>query len=234
LSDDPLQDLERYLAEAKVLCAYPETRGGWQRKCRVVLEGGVMVLQKPTDGTNAPHTGVDPQVAVRREVAAFVVAQALGWAHLVAPTVLRRMQPAAGGAECEVSLQVFWPEPLDALVDLGRCDPFDVWRAAAFDVAIINSDRGGNNWLGLGPDMAGATHLKLVDHGHAFTPGPVNSSFVAHVAGEPVPATIRDEITVGLNQWPDKRLLPLIGVVHETVRTRLRQVATGARLDAVT
>jgi hypothetical protein len=71
-----------------VTCGYLEPRGGWQPKYRVVLDGGVLALQTPVASSNAPGAGAD---AVRREIAAWVIARKLGWSKLVAPTVLRDM-----------------------------------------------------------------------------------------------------------------------------------------------
>jgi len=118
--------------------------------------------------------------------------------------------------------------------DLAAFDRFDVWRAAALDVAIQNTDRGNNNWMGMGPDLGGSLHLKLIDHAHAFGAGPVNSSFVTFVEGEAAPVTVRDEITVGLNGWAGARVDELVGDgAAGAVRARLAAVAAGARLADV-
>ena len=225
--------LHRYLRLAEVFCAYPEPRGGWQKKSRLVLEGGVQVLQKPSSGTNAPLATTAPDKGVKREVAASFLASILGWSNLVAPTVRRTMAPAAGGAECEVSLQIIWPEPLRFIPEPSGFELFDVWRAAVFDAVIKNTDRNRNNWLGMGPDMSGKTHLKLIDHGHCFGGGPVNSSFVTYVGGAGAPATIRDEVTIGLNRWPGAQMYDLLQGEHETIRARLTRVVAGDRIDAL-
>jgi hypothetical protein len=224
-----LDHLETYLRDAQVACGYLEPRGGWQPKYRVGLDGAVHALQKPVGGSNAPGEAV---VAVRREIAAWLIARELGWARLVAPTVLRTMSPPGGGAESEASLQVIWPEPLTGTAELAAFDHFDVWRAAVFDVAGQNTDRNQNNWMGMGPDIHGALHLKLVDHAHAFEAWPVNSPLVAFVGAGSAPATVRDEITVGLNRWPDE-LIGLVGDAAEAVRERLSAVVTGSRLADV-
>ena len=218
--------LETYLCEAQVTCGYLETRGGWQPKYRVVLDGAVHALQKPVGSSNAPG---EARTAVRREIAAWLIARKLGWARLVAPTVLRTMSPPAGGPESESSLQVIWPEPLTGTADLASFEHFDVWRAAVLDVAIQNTDRNQNNWMGMGPDINGTLHLKLVDHAHAFEAGPVNSPFVGFVGGGSAPATVRDEVTVGLNRWPGE-LHELVGDAAEAVRDRLYAVVAGSRL----
>jgi hypothetical protein len=224
--------LHRYLMVAEVFCAYPEPRGGWQNKSRIILEGGVQVLQKPSSGTNAPGAAA-PDEGVKREVAASLIASILGWSHLIAPTVRRTMAPAAGGPECEVSLQLIWPEPLTFTPDPSGFELFDVWRAAVFDAVVRNADRNRNNWLGMGPDMSGKTHLKLIDHGHCFGGGPLNSSFVTYVGGAGAPATIRDEIRIGLNGWLDAQMYDLLQDEHETIRARLRRVAAGEPIDAL-
>ena len=147
---------------------------------------------------------------------------------LVAPTVIRLMHPATGGEQCLVSLQVLWPEPITPVPGLDLFDEFDVWRAAVFDAVIGNTDRSQNNWLGIGPDMTGQLHLKLYDHGHAFTDAAPSSTFVSWADDRSAPATVRDEITIGLNTWPADPLLSLLGNTAVDVQRRLASIAGGA------
>jgi hypothetical protein len=226
--EDYLDNLDRYLDGAVPACAYAEPVGGWGGKHRIVLDGGVIVLSKPVSGTNAGATGA------RREVAAAKICRSLGWGTMIAHTILRTMPSPAGGAAVETSLQVMWPGPITSAPALGSFEMFDVARAAAFDVAVQNQDRNNQNWLGMGPDMNGKLHLKLLDNSLAFDAGPTNSPFVAFLNGDAVPTTVRDEITQRLVIWPRKHLCDLIGdVATDAVHTRLVRVAAGDRLDAI-
>lgn len=223
--------LSDYLRASDSIAAHPEVQGGWKGKLRVLLEGGPLVLQKPAEGSNAP--GASPDEVINREAAAWVVANALGWAHLVAATVVRDpVAPVPGQPRSKVSIQILWPEPTEPIAALDQFDELDLHRAAVFDWAIVNTDRRQNNWLATGPDLGGQKHLHLYDHGNAFMYGhPVASSFVEHIGTQQIPATVCDEITVGLGAWPMEELSRLLGAQGASLaRDRFSSVCTNRRL----
>jgi hypothetical protein len=165
VGDAHLDALEHFLTTAPVLHALTHTMGGGGHPSFVgILEGGVGVLLKPEDAptANAP-------VMIRREVAAWRLARALGWQEMVAATVLREVVSLGSGALVRASAQVLWPNN-----DVGVEDFLeeDFWRAAVFDALIRASDRHGSNWLAVPAEPGEAPRrLKLIDHGHAFDLG---------------------------------------------------------------
>ena len=179
--DRHLDELESFLRNARVLdFATPALAGAHGAKVRLLLEGGVPALAKPEAGI-----GDGPRV-VRREVAAWVIARELGFADMVACTVLREDVPIVGGGQGTASVQVIWPEPV-LPDDPGPYSDDDRWRAGIFDAVIAHSDRSGHNWLGL-DDAAGQRRLKLVDHGYAFEiQGALNSDFYNQFQGQQIP-----------------------------------------------
>jgi uncharacterized repeat protein (TIGR03843 family) len=93
-----------------------------------------------------------------REVASYVVSEALGWG-VVPPTVLR--DGPFGPGMCQLWIDV------DESVDLGllaRADIPQLRRMAVFDAVVNNADRKGGHLLPM-PDG----HIYGVDHGVCFS-----------------------------------------------------------------
>jgi uncharacterized repeat protein (TIGR03843 family) len=112
----------------------------------------------------------------RREVAAYVVAGALGWPE-VPPTLLR------DGPEGPGSVQLFVEhDPEEHYFTLRERHEDTFRRVAAFDVVINNADRKGGHCL-LAPDG----RVFLVDHGVAFSVEPKLRTVIWEFAGEPLP-----------------------------------------------
>jgi len=184
-ADRHLDDLELYLQRASILDAAASTLGGAHGgKVRILLEGGVSALAKPEAGI------AEGAQVVIREVAAWTLARELGWADLVACTVLRDV-PLVGGGTGRASVQLLWPDNAQPDFDITVYSEHDVWRAAIFDAVIAHADRS-HNWLGL-PDESGAYRLKLVDHGYALDfPGrSFESAFYKRHEGEQIPDAYR-------------------------------------------
>jgi hypothetical protein len=164
-------------------CSTPVSRhlvGRTAARSSSCLKEACFALAKPEVGI-----GDGPRV-IRREVAAWVIARELGFADMVACTVLRDDAPLTGGGQGAASLQVVWPEPVFPDYP-GPYSDDDRWRAAIFDGVIAHSDRGGHNWLGV-DDAAGQRRLKLVDHGYAFDlQGALSSTFYAEFQGQAIP-----------------------------------------------
>lgn len=125
---------------------------------RVDSEAGpLLAVYKPFEGEQ-PLWDFPLRSLARREVAAYLTSEALGW-DLVPPTVLRPDGPAGGGslqfyvdADPEQHYFSFEPE------EKQRLRP-----AAVFDVLINNADRKGGHII---LDEGG--HLWLIDHGVCF------------------------------------------------------------------
>jgi hypothetical protein len=112
-----------------------------------------------------------------REVAAYLVSEAAGWA-LVPPTVLRRAAPLGSG-----SLQLFIdhdPERHYFTLLETRLEEFAVF--AAFDVVVNNADRKAGHVL---EDADGK--LWGVDHGVTFHVEDKLRTVIWHLSGCPLP-----------------------------------------------
>ncbi len=135
--------------------------------CRVSLpcpEPGestvVEAVYKPTAGER-PLDDFPDETLSHREVAAFLVSEAMGWA--IVPPTIRRDGPFGDGA-----LQL-WVD-IDPTVDVVGMvveDDRRLRRIAVFDAAVNNTDRKGGHLL---PVSGG--HVYGVDHGVTFSTVP--------------------------------------------------------------
>jgi uncharacterized repeat protein (TIGR03843 family) len=126
--------------------------------CVAELDGvSAAVVYKPVRGERPLWDFPDGTLA-GREVAAYLVSQAIGW-DVVPPTVLR--EGPFGPGMCQL-----WVD-IDEAVDLGalaRSDHPDLRRMAVLDAVINNSDRKGGHLL---PRPDG--RVQGVDHGICFS-----------------------------------------------------------------
>ena len=142
----------------------------------------VLAVYKPHRGESPLWDFPDGSLG-RREVAAFVVAQALGWPN-VPPTLLREGPQGPG------SVQLFVPfEPQEHYFTLqGRFA--DEFRAiAAFDLVVNNADRKGGHCL-LGEDG----RVWAIDHGVCFHEEPKLRTVIWEYIDEPIPQGLVDDI----------------------------------------
>lgn len=192
-ADDPPHFLERYLREARILEIRdfaPGSGGAHPGKYALLLDGGVLVMVKPVSGSAM----ADERVC-RNEVAAWVVARALGWADMVAATVMREVPSPDDPGHVLAALQVIWPPPLEFLPSLDDLPDEDIWRAAIFDFITGPTDRQNNNYLGRGPRPN--LRLALIDHGLSFRLRygfGVISDFIDSKVGHDVPEDILDRV----------------------------------------
>ena len=145
-------------------------------------DGVISVVYKPREG-EMPLWDFPDGTLARREVAASVLAGALGWPN-VPPTILR------DGPHGEGSVQLFVDaDPREHYFTL-RDGREDVFRAiAAFDVIAGNGDRKSGHCL-LGVDG----RVWVIDHGLCFNEEPMLRTVIWEFAGEPVPAELADDI----------------------------------------
>lgn len=120
----------------------------------------------------------------QREVAAYVVSEALGWG-LVPPTVLRRGPLGMGAVQLFVD-----HDPQAHYLTLAAPDPSTVQRLVAFDLAINNADRKSGHVL---EDPAG--RLWAIDHGIAFHAEPKLRTVIWDYAGLPIERPIHTDLT---------------------------------------
>jgi hypothetical protein len=125
-------------------------------------EGPVVVdaIYKPIAGER-PLDDFPDETLSRREVAAFLVSEAIGWS-IVPPTVLR------DGPFGEGALQL-WIDADDSVDVVGMVvgDDPRLRRIAVFDAVVNNTDRKGGHLL---PVTGG--HIYGVDHGVTFSTVP--------------------------------------------------------------
>jgi len=140
-------------------------------------EGTFLAVYKPTRGQR-PLWDFPAESLARREVAAYLVSEALGW-KFVPPTVYRREAPMGPG-----SLQLFIEH--DPEYHYFEFTPDDHQRTrivALFDILVNNADRKGSHII-FDPD----DKMWLIDHGLCFHVETKLRTVIWDFAGEPIPA----------------------------------------------
>lgn len=140
-------------------------------------------VYKPTRGER-PLWDFPPHTLAQREVAAYVISQALGW-DLVPPTVLRSDGPHGPGA-----LQLFVDaDPETHYFNMGPGDRADLHRVALFDILVNNADRKGGHIV---RDAGG--RLWVIDHGICFHAEPKLRTVIWDFAGQPIPEALLADV----------------------------------------
>lgn len=151
-----------------------------------------LAVYKPVRGEQ-PLWDFPGRSLARREVAAYVVSQALGW-ELVPPTVYRKRGPLGAG-----SLQLFIQhDPERHYFTLTPPEKERLKPAAVFDVLINNADRKGGHVL-----FGGDDHLWLIDHGVCFHVDDKLRTVIWDFAGQPIPQTLLEAIQLFVNSLDD-------------------------------
>lgn len=140
----------------------------------------VEAVYKPVRGERPLDDFPDGTLA-RREVAAFLVSEATGWA-IVPPTILRD-GPFGEGM---VQLWIEVDEEADVVAMVVGEDP-RLRRIALFDAVVNNTDRKGGHLL---PIPGG--HVFGVDHGVCFSPVPKLRTVLWGWRGQPIEPEERD------------------------------------------
>jgi hypothetical protein len=185
-------------------------------------EDETLAVYKPLAG-EAPLWDFPDGTLCRREVAAYVVAKALGWPS-VPPTVLR------DGPEGSGSVQLFVEfDPSQHYFTMQDHRPDDFRRVALFDAIVNNADRkGGHGLLGLD----GRIHV--IDHGVCFSASPKLRTVIWEFAGQPIPEELLADVArleTDLREGPARaRLCELLDAreVEATAR-RAHALVTSAR-----
>jgi len=140
-------------------------------------------VYKPRDG-EAPLWDFPDGTLYRREMAAFVVASALGW-DLVPPTVIRDARFGIGMVQLYID-----HDPEEHYFTLGPTHPDVFRRVCALDLLINNADRKAGHCL----LQRETGRLFVVDHGVTFHVHPKLRTVIWDYAAEPIPAEIRADI----------------------------------------
>lgn len=150
----------------------------------------------------------------QREVAAYLVSEALGW-QIVPPTVLRDAQPYGVG-----SVQLFIDaDPEEHYFTLRGSDHASFKRIAVFDVVTNNADRKGGHIL---KDRQG--HVWGIDHGITFHVEPKLRTVIWDYAGQPVPEALLDDV---------RTLAARLERADDELSMRLRDLLDRAEIDAL-
>jgi uncharacterized repeat protein (TIGR03843 family) len=147
-------------------------------------EGILPVVYKPSRGEQ-PLWDFPPASLAKREVAAYLVSEGLGW-NLVPPTVYRDDAPFGPG-----SVQLFIEH--DPEYHYFSFSPEDRQRlrpVAIFDYLINNADRKGGHVL-LGPDGS----LWLIDHGVCFHVQEKLRTVIWDFSGEVIPEALCEDVS---------------------------------------
>jgi len=143
----------------------------------------VMSVYKPSRGER-PLWDFPPASLARREAAAYLVSEALGW-ELVPPTVYRKKAPIGPG-----SLQLFIDhDPELHYFNLSDTDRQRLRPVVLFDLLINNADRKGSHLI-----FDNNHHLWLIDHGICFHAEDKLRTVIWDFAGEPTPEALSNDL----------------------------------------
>jgi uncharacterized repeat protein (TIGR03843 family) len=152
----------------------------------VEINSGEQTLQgvyKPTRGER-PLWDFPRATLAHREVAAFLVSEALGWSF-VPPTIFREEGPIGPG-----SLQLHVEhDPEYNYFSFSQADLQRLRPVAAFDYLINNADRKGSHILF---DQEG--NIWLIDHGISFHQEQKLRTVIWDFAGDPLPEQICSDL----------------------------------------
>jgi len=141
-----------------------------------------MAIYKPIRGERPLWDFPEGTLALR-EVAAYVVSQALGW-QLVPPTVLRDGPHGPGAVQLYIEA-----DPEQHYFTFGPDHPQAAQRIALFDVLVNNADRKAGHCL-----MDTQGHIWAIDHGICFSAEPKLRSVIWDYAGQPIPAEMLEDL----------------------------------------
>ena len=144
----------------------------------------VLAVYKPRRGER-PLWDFEQGTLGRREVAAYLVSEALGWGF-VPPTVLRRGPYGTGSLQLFVDAQE--EKHFFAIQDEADYRD-DLQRLAAFDALVNNADRKAGHCL---IDQEG--RLWAIDNALTFHPDPKLRTVIWDFAGQPLPAAIQTDL----------------------------------------
>jgi hypothetical protein len=191
-----------------------------------LAESDLLAVWKPTIGER-PLFDFPIGTLTRREVAAYLVSEALGWA-IVPPTLLRH------GPHGEGMLQLWIDVDPDAdVIDIVNGADARLRRVAVLDAVLNNTDRKAGHLL---PVPGG--HIHAVDHGVAFSEEPKLRTVLWHWVGErfsadELEALERVRVALGSASEPGELALALRALLFidevDATRTRVDELlAAGA------
>jgi len=184
---DPARDKEaalRTLSRGEISLQGQFVRGSnYSFLVDVALEESIPAVYKPTRGEQ-PLWDFPTHSLAKREAAAYLVSEALGWGF-VPPTVYRRKGPLGPG-----SLQLFIPhQPEYHTFNFTPEDQERLRPVAVFDLLTNNADRKASHVLKDGEDR-----LWLIDHGLCFHLEEKLRTVIWEFAGQPIPSDLLPDL----------------------------------------
>lgn len=191
---DVLQVLQSGTVEIEGMLPWSSNYAFLVRVCDGPLEIGA--VYKPQRGER-PLWDFPQGTLCRREQAAFLVSEALGW-HIVPPTVLREAQHGLGTVQLYIdhdpARHYFTIEGDEALRT-------QLQQIALLDVLINNADRKAGHVLIQETDEPHEiARLWGIDHGICFHVDPKLRTVIWEFGGTPIPAALRSDLRALLEQ----------------------------------
>lgn len=183
---------------------------------------GLLAVYKPRVG-EAPLWDFPQGTLCDREVAAHVLAEALGWPW-IPPTVLR------DGPHGEGSVQLFVEfDPAEHYLTMRDERPDDFRRIALFDVIANNADRKSGHCL-----RSSDGRVFAIDHGVCFHDEPKLRTVIWDFVGEEIPEAMRADLRrladrLEADELPDRLAGLLRPVELQAMRRRLAELLEEAR-----
>jgi hypothetical protein len=175
-------------------------------------ETSVLAVYKPRRGER-PLWDFPDGTLCYREVAAFVVSEALGW-QIVPPTVLRDGLRGIGSVQLYID-----NDPEVNYFSLDERYTEQLKRFAAFDFVINNADRKGGHCL-----LDAHNHLWGIDHGIGFHTAPKLRTVIWDFAGQPVPESLLMDV---------QRVCDAVEDPRSHVRMELDRLLASAEVNAL-
>jgi hypothetical protein len=181
-----------------------------------------LAVYKPRSG-EAPLWDFPEGTLCLREVAAYVLADALGWPR-IPPTILR------AGPEGDGSVQRFLAfDPAQHYFTMREERPDDFRRIALFDVVVNNADRKSGHCL-----LAEDGELFVVDHGVCFNVEPTLRTVIWDFVDEAIPPAMLDDLRslrprLAGGELRDRLLRLLAAQEIEATERRLEDLVTLGR-----
>jgi uncharacterized repeat protein (TIGR03843 family) len=170
--------------------------------------GIMQAVYKPVRG-ETPLWDFPTGSLAKREVAAYLVSEALGW-NIVPPTVFRKRKLPFGSG----SIQEFIDhDPQHHYFNLTESEKQRLKPVALFDILINNADRKGSHIL-----QGSNGRVYCIDHGICFHIEDKLRTVIWDFAGQPIPPTLLDSLArLVIDLEPEK---PLTLLLHSYLRKR--------------
>ncbi len=141
-----------------------------------------LAIYKPRRGER-PLWDFPDGTLCQREVAAFLLSEALGW-HIVPPTILRDGPQGIGSVQLYIE-----HDPEQNYFTFGHHLRPQLMRIALFDHLVNNADRKGGHCL-----LDSNGQIWAIDHGICFHTQPKLRTVIWDFAGEPIPPALLETI----------------------------------------